>query len=75
MKFKEYDPKLFRTKRMVCETTLEELASICHITRQTVSNIESGKSSNKAIETLIGLALDGLAEEKHLKHVFKALEH
>ncbi len=75
MTFKDYDPKLFKTKRLVCEITMEELASICHLTRQTLSNIESGRTINEATTILIGLALDGIAEEKGLVQVFEALEH
>ena len=76
MHFKDYDTKLFKTKRLVCEVTLQELADICHTTRQTISNIETGKSHHyKTTETLIGLALDGLAEEKGLTALFDKLEH
>lgn len=75
MQFKNYDTKLFKTKRLVCEVTLQELADICHMTRQTISNIETGRSHNKATETLIGLALDGLAEEQGLTELFSKLEH
>ena len=74
MKFKQSDPSLFRAKRLVCELTTSELADICYVTRQTVSNIEKGRVSNKATITLIGLALDGVALEKNLTPVFEALE-
>ena len=59
---------------MVCKVTTQELADICHVTRQTISNIENRKSTNKATETLIGLALDGLAQENDVVYVFNALE-
>lgn len=74
MKFKSYDPKLFKTKRLVCNLTTSELADICFTTRQTISNIEQQRTSNKAMITLIGLALDGVAAEKGVTNVFEALE-
>ena len=74
MKFKDYDPKLFKIKRKVCQVSTNELADICHMTRQTICNVESGRSGNQSTIILIGLALDGLAEEQSIQHVFDAIE-
>ena len=77
MKFKDYDPKLFKVKRVVLDLSQEDLAIVCKTTRQTVSAIENGhKLSDLPIITLIGLALDGFAEEKGERTVrlFSAME-
>ncbi len=76
MQFKDYDPKLFKTKRKVLDLTMEELAVAARTTRQTVSNIEHGKTKSGPFITLIGLALDSYAQEKGEPYVklFEQLE-
>lgn len=76
MQFKDYDPKLFRIKRNVLELTIDELSVAARITRQTVSNIEHGRTKSGPCVTLIGLALDGYAQEKGELYVklFEQLE-
>ena len=72
--FKKYDPKTFKTKRLLCGLTMQELADICRINRQTVGNIEHGRVESGASVTLVGLALDIITEEKGLTELFEALE-
>ena len=76
MQFKNYDPKLFKIKRNVLELTMAELATSALTTRQTIGNIERGRVKNGPSVTLIGLALDGYAQEKGEQYVklFKQLE-
>ena len=74
MQFKNYDPKLFKTKRLVCNLTLQELSDICRISRQTIGNIEHNRITSGPSITLVGLALDMIAEEKGLTKVFEAIE-
>ena len=76
MQFKDYDPKLFRIKRNVLGLTMEELATASRTTRQTVGNIERGRVKNGPSVILIGLALDGYAQEKceHYVNLFERLE-
>ena len=72
--FKKYNPKTFKTKRLVCNLTLQEIADICRVSRQTIGNIEHDRLSSGPSITLVGLALDMIAEEKGLTKVFEALE-
>lgn len=73
--FKEYDPGLFAVKRRVVGITTMELRDICHISRQTLHGVETGKSENWCTITIIGMALDELASRNidHVK-VFEILE-
>lgn len=77
MIFKQYDPKLFRTKRIVLKMTINEVAEACGITRQTVSNIEHGRTYSGSSVTLIGVCLDIIAKEKGIKYtkLFDSLEN
>ena len=72
--FKKYDPKLFRTKRILCDMTQQELADICRISKPSVSHIECGRTIAGPSITLIGLALDKIASEKRLSELFAVLE-
>ena len=62
--FKEYDAKTFRTKRQILNVTMDDLADICGLTRQTISYVELGKYCKKSTVILIGIALDKIYEQK-----------
>lgn len=62
--FKEYDAETFRTKRQILKVNMEDLANICGLTRQTISNVETGESRKKSTVLLIGIALDKIYEQK-----------
>ena len=62
--FKEYDAKTFRTKRQILNVTMDDLADICGLTRQTISYVELGKHCRKSTVILIGIALDKIYEQK-----------
>ena len=64
MVFPEYDQDKIRPVRRYLELTCEELGDICHLSRQSVNAIENGKSYQKSIVTLLGLALDRVAYER-----------
>lgn len=74
MQYKEYDPKLFKIKRRVLGLTCEDLAKICRTTRQTVSNIDAGRSKSRSIITFLGYTMDMIAEEKGFSEVFRIIE-
>ena len=62
------------TKRLVCNLKVQEIADICGVSRQTIGNIEHGRLVSGPSITLVGLALDMIAEENGLTKVFEALE-
>lgn len=70
----EYDFKLFKKKRKVLGITALELAEQCKLTRQTIYNIETGRSDNQSTILLIGLVLDILADEAGMMDVFYEIE-
>lgn len=62
--FKEYDAKTFRTKRQILKVTMDDLADICGLTRQTISYVELGKYCKRSTVLLIGVALDKIYKQK-----------
>jgi DNA-binding XRE family transcriptional regulator len=75
MSFKNYNPSLFAMKRVICNISAEELGKRCFLTKQTIRNIETGKTTNKSNILLIGLTLDDLAQELDVLDQFNALEN
>lgn len=67
MQFKEYDTKLFKFKRRVLGVSVRELADICKCDDKTILNIENGVPARETTIIVVGLALDGLAEEQGVK--------
>jgi DNA-binding XRE family transcriptional regulator len=74
MEYKEYNPKLFKLKRKILNLTCEDIAKICGTTRQTISNIDTGRSKQKSIITFIGYTMDLIAKEQGFEEVFELIE-
>ena len=62
--FPEYEQDKIRPVRRYLDVTCAELGDACHLTRQAVSAIEKGVSHQKSTVTLLGLALDRIAQER-----------
>lgn len=70
----EYNPELFQAKRNLLGMTAEELAKECKVTRQTITNVEIGKTRKPVTVLFIGLVLDILADEQGKLDAFYELE-
>lgn len=64
MQFKEYKQEGFGDARKVLGLSQQELADICRTTRQTLSAIENGQRAMSSTVIVVGLALEGVAEEQ-----------
>ena len=72
-----YDQSLLRPKRILLSLSTGELSEHCGLTRQTIRNIEKGRSKNPSTILLIGLVLDILAEcseNETIKMIFSKLD-
>ena len=67
MQFKEYDTKLFKYQRRVLGVSMRKLADICRCDEKTIMNVENGTCGRETTIIIIGLALDGLAEEQGIR--------
>lgn len=66
MILKYYDPDMFKALRKANNISGKDLANVCYMTRQTVSNYDNGKVS-KPNMILLTYALDSILEEKKKK--------
>lgn len=67
MQFKKYDTKLFEYQRRVLGLSRKELADVCRCSEQTIMCVEKGIRRNEQTIIVIGLALEGLAEEHGIR--------
>lgn len=67
MQFKKYDAKLFKYQRRVLGVSIRELADVCRCDVKTIMNAENGTCARESTIIVIGLALEGLAEEQEIK--------
>lgn len=67
MQFKKYDTKLFEYQRRVLGLSRQELADVCRCSAQTITCVEKGTRRNEQTIIVIGLALEGLAEEQGIR--------
>ena len=67
MQFKKYDTKLFEYQRRVLGLSRKELADVCRCSEQTIMFVEKGTRRNEQTIIVIGLALEGLAEEQGIR--------
>lgn len=71
----EYDQSLFKQKRELLGLSIGDLAEACHLSKQTMYNLENNKKMSRSTILLIGLVLDILADDQGKLVDFYSLEN
>lgn len=71
---KDYDYRLFPLKRKILRKSQKDIAKLCKVNENTIARIEKGENRSETTITMIGIALDILAEENGKEKWFKRME-